>query len=86
MTRDQYKKMRETEVENLKKEAEQKRNDTSLTPKERDRFEAEYQALCQQQEEWARGGFWTANEDTAYNLNYLQYHDVKGSYKYSGRN
>lgn len=83
MTREQYKQMRETEVAKQKAQADRKRNGAAISAKERDQNESEYQALCQQQEEWARGGFWTANEETAYNLNYAQYHDVKGSYKHS---
>lgn len=83
MTRDQYKQMRETEVEKHKCENDQKRNDPNLAAKERTQCENEYQSMCRQQEDWARAGFWTPNEETAYRLNYEQYHDVKGSYQRS---
>lgn len=83
MTREQYKQMREAEVERQKAEIDQKRMNPSLSHKERDQCEHEFQALCQQQAEWARAGFWTTNEDTAYKLNYERYHDVNGSYQRS---
>ena len=83
MTREQYKQMREFEVDKQKAELDRKRNEPSLSSKERDQSEYEYQALCQQQEEWARGGFWTEDEETAYKLNCERYIEVKGSYKHS---
>ena len=83
MTREQYKQMREAEVERQKAELDQKRKGTTLSPKEKSQYENEYQSLCQQQAEWAKSNFWTANEDTAYKLNYERYHDVDGSYKRS---
>ncbi len=83
MTREQYKQMREAEVERQKAEIEQKRVDTTLSSKEQAQYENEYQSLIQQQAEWARKGFWTTNEDTAYRLNYERYHDVNGSYRRS---
>lgn len=83
MTRDQYKQIRETEVEKHKRESDMKRNDPNLSAKERAQGENEYQSMCRQQEDWANAGFWTPNEETAYRLNYEQYHDVKGSYQRS---
>ncbi len=83
MTREQYKQMRETEVENYKRESDQKRTDPNLSAKERTLHENNYQAMCRQQEDWMKAGFWTPNEEAAYKLNYEQYHDVKGSYQRS---
>ncbi len=83
MTRDQYKQMRETEVEKHKIESDQKRSDQNLSAGERAQNENVFQSMCRQQEDWARAGFWTPNEETAYRLNYEQYHDVKGSYQRS---
>ncbi len=71
MNRNEYKQLRISEVERQLAEAERKRHDTSLTQKERDQAEYQYQSLLQQQADWERGGFWTHNEETAYQRNYL---------------
>ncbi len=83
MNREQYRQMREFEVEKQKAEADRKRNDPSVSQKERNLGESQYQALLKQQEDWAHVGFWTENEETAYKLNCEQYQTVKGSYKHS---
>lgn len=57
MTRDEYKQMRETEVEKHKRESDQKRNDQNLSAKERAQGDNEFQSMCRQQEDWAHAGF-----------------------------
>ncbi len=76
MTRDEYKKMRMTEENSQLTAVEGKRNNPSATQKERDQPEYQHQSLLQQAD-WERGGFWTHNEETAYQKNYGQYQQLR---------
>ena len=77
MTRDEYKQMRITEVGNQIAAVALKRGNSSISQKERDQAEYQYQSLLQQQADWERGGFWTPNEETAYQKNYKQYQGLQ---------
>ncbi len=77
MTRDEYQKIRMAEVESQLAAVEGKRHNPSATQKERDQAEYQHQALLQQQADWERGGFWTHNEETAYQKNYGQYQQLR---------
>jgi hypothetical protein len=66
MTRDRFKEMKMTALENLRSDVELYRKDQALQGFVRDELEQKYQTILQMQAEWERGGFWTEENEKRY--------------------
>lgn len=72
MTREQFKNMQMSALENLKNDVEAYRRNPAVSSAMQDDLESQYKSILQKQAEWERGGFWTQENEKKYTDRYKE--------------